>query len=105
MFNTCVCVHTRKYSIGQAAHFLASSSFLSIALKPHKIVATAERKKQMVNHMLAWFSCDQLLSMAVYNHTEIAANIRHNAIHLIADDIIYRFYKKNSNCKNARLKT
>jgi hypothetical protein len=73
------------------AHFLERASFVSMALKAHKIVATAERKKQMVNQMLAWFTCDQLLSMTVYNQTAITANIRPNAIHLIDDVITYLF--------------
>jgi hypothetical protein len=51
------------------------------------MVATAERKKQIVIQMLALFLCDQVLSMVLYSQIEISANTTQSKIHLI-DEII-----------------
>jgi hypothetical protein len=58
-------------------------SSLSTALKPHSIVATADRKKRMVIQMLALFCCDHALSMIVYNQMATIANMIQNTTHLI----------------------
>ncbi|HYK56177.1 MAG TPA: hypothetical protein VEV15_06830 [Flavisolibacter sp.] len=79
----------RQINIHPFLYFPTKWSLRSTALKPHNMVATAARKKRIVTQMLAWVSCDHLLSIIEYSQPATTPNVMPRTTHLIDEVMVF----------------